>query len=83
MVCEPSGRRWRLGTGTVGLGTSGSGDILAGVVAGLAARGADPAQATVWATHVHAEAGDRLTPRIGYLASELGEEIPRVMQELG
>ena len=81
-VCDAAGRRWEAGTGTVGLGTSGSGDILAGVIAGLCARGAEPAQAAVWATHLHAEAGDRLTGHVGYLASELGEAIPRVMAEL-
>jgi ADP-dependent NAD(P)H-hydrate dehydratase len=83
LVCDNSGRRWKSGTGTVGLGTSGSGDILAGVVAGLCARGATPAQAAVWAMHLHGEAGDRLSGRVGYLATELGEEIPRVMGELG
>ena len=32
----------------VGLATSGSGDTLAGIVAGLAARGCDPLRAAVW-----------------------------------
>lgn len=33
----------------VGLATSGSGDVLAGVIAGLSARGPTPEQAAVWA----------------------------------
>ncbi|MCU1405058.1 MAG: hypothetical protein JWQ43_1361, partial [Glaciihabitans sp.] len=81
----PDGNGWRMGTGTVGLGTSGSGDVLAGAVAGLCARGASPAQATVWATHVHAAAGDRLAVQVGplgFLASELLGQLPRVLVEI-
>jgi hydroxyethylthiazole kinase-like uncharacterized protein yjeF len=84
-VAEPSGLHWTIDTGHVGLGTSGSGDVLAGAVAGLAARGADPAQAACWATYLHAAAGDRLAARVGalgFLARELLDEIPRVLTEL-
>jgi ADP-dependent NAD(P)H-hydrate dehydratase len=81
-VCDSAGGRWQSSTGTVGLGTSGSGDVLAGVAAGIAARGADATQAAVWSTHLHATAGDRLGISIGYLAHELADEIPRVMAEL-
>jgi len=67
--------------GGVGLATSGSGDTLAGVVAGLAARGADPARAAVWGVYLHGEAGNRLTARmgrLGFLARELLAEVPYV-----
>lgn len=43
--------------GGVGLGTSGSGDVLAGAIVGLLARGCGPVQATVWGTYLHARAG--------------------------
>jgi len=81
-VAAPDGRFWRDGTGGIGLGTSGSGDVLAGVVAGLLAGGAEPAQAAVWGRHLHASAGDRLAARIGrtgYLARELLDEVPLVL----
>lgn len=71
--------------GNVGLATSGSGDVLAGIIAGLAARGAKPVEAAVWGVHVHALAGERLARRVGrvgYLARELLAEIPQVMSEL-
>jgi ADP-dependent NAD(P)H-hydrate dehydratase len=71
--------------GNVGLATSGSGDVLAGLVAGLAARGAEPLQAAVWGVHLHARAGDKLAQRVGplgYLARELAREVPRLMSEL-
>jgi ADP-dependent NAD(P)H-hydrate dehydratase len=71
--------------GNVGLATSGSGDVLAGLVAGLAARGAEPLQAAVWGVYLHARAGDKLAQRVGslgYLARELAREVPRLMSEL-
>lgn len=85
-VAAPDGRLWTSGTGTSGLGTSGSGDVLSGAIVGLCARGADPAQAAVWATHAHGSAGDRLAVQVGplgYLAGELLEELPRVLVEIG
>jgi hydroxyethylthiazole kinase-like uncharacterized protein yjeF len=84
-VAACDGRRWLDQTGQVGLGTSGSGDVLAGLVAGVAARGGDPAQAACWGTHLHGAAGDRLAARIGrlgFLARELLDEAPRVLAEL-
>ena len=76
---------WRETAGDTGLGTSGSGDVLAGAITGLLARGADPAQAAVWGTHVHAAAGDTLAARIGrvgFLASELIDELPYQLDSL-
>jgi len=85
VVAEPGGRTWRDGSGHIGLATSGSGDVLAGLTGGFLARGADLAQAACWATHVHAVAGQRLIPdtgSTGLLARELVAEIPRVIAEL-
>jgi ADP-dependent NAD(P)H-hydrate dehydratase len=86
LVANPDGDCWRMGVGQIGLATSGSGDVLAGAVAGILARGTEPAQAACWASHVHAAAGDRLAAsvgRLGFLASELLAELPRVLVELG
>lgn len=76
---------WEITTGHGGLGTSGSGDVLSGTIAGLRARGTTDAQAACWGTHLHASAGDRLASRLGslgYLARELTEELPPLMMEL-
>ena len=86
VIAAPDGRLWRTGTGGGGLATSGSGDVLAGAITGLCARGASPEQAAVWATHAHAAAGDRLAVPVGplgFLASELLGELPRVLVEIG
>jgi ADP-dependent NAD(P)H-hydrate dehydratase len=85
-VASDDGRVWSIGTGRVGLATSGSGDVLAGAILGLCARGADPTQAAVWATYAHAASGDRLAVRVGplgFLAGELLAELPSVLVEVG
>jgi hydroxyethylthiazole kinase-like uncharacterized protein yjeF len=84
-VASPSGETFVNRAGGVGLATSGSGDVLAGIIAGLFARGADPLRAAAWGVHVHAIAGERLATRVGplgFLARELLDEIPVVLSEL-
>lgn len=85
VIAEPGGNLWDITTGHSGLGTSGSGDVLAGAIAGLRARGTTNAQAACWGSHLHAAAGDRLASRLGglgYLARELCDELPALMVEL-
>jgi hydroxyethylthiazole kinase-like uncharacterized protein yjeF len=82
-VAHPDGRAFRFEGGGVGLATSGSGDTLAGIVGGLAARGADPLTAALWGVYLHGEAGRALAQRIGrvgFLARELLDEVPRLME---
>ena len=84
-VAAPDGRTWRDTSGAAGLGVSGSGDVKAGIVAGLVARGCEPAQAAVWAAHLHGRAGERLAStvgRLGFLARELPPVIPAILAEI-
>lgn len=72
-------------SGAVGLATSGSGDVAAGIAAGLAARGASPVTAAVWSAALHGRAGERLTSSVGpvsFLARELLDEIPAALSDL-
>lgn len=81
-VASHDGRRWHAPAATPGLGTSGSGDVLAGLAVGAAARCGDAAHAACWATHVHAAAGNRLSERLGitsFIARELLDEVPHVL----
>jgi hydroxyethylthiazole kinase-like uncharacterized protein yjeF len=92
LIARPSGGNeveeselWQMTTGYGGLGTSGSGDVLAGAIAGLRARGTTGPQAACWGTHLHAAAADRLASRmgpLGFLARELADELPALMLEL-
>jgi hydroxyethylthiazole kinase-like uncharacterized protein yjeF len=82
-IVAPDGQAFRFEGGGVGLATSGSGDTLAGIVGGLAARGADPLTATLWGVYLHGEAGRRLTAevgRVGFLARELLDLVPGLME---
>lgn len=84
-VASPRGEIWRYEGGGIGLATSGSGDTLAGLVAGLAARGAEPAQAAAWGVYLHGAAGRalaRTVGRTGYLARELLDAIPAELRKL-
>lgn len=84
-VVSPDSEAWLCDNGSIGLATSGSGDTLAGILAGILARGTTPALATIWAVYMHGEAGCRLASRIGtlgLLAREIPDEIPAIMQEL-
>jgi hydroxyethylthiazole kinase-like uncharacterized protein yjeF len=85
-IATPGGQAWTHRSHAPGLGTSGSGDVLAGLIGGLGARGATPEQAVAWGVALHARAGQALAARagiVGYLARELAAEVPAIMQTLG
>ena len=78
-VVTPEGEAWRYEGGAPGLGVSGSGDVLAGILGGLLARGAEPLNALLWAVWLHGQAGARLAKKvgpIGVLAREIADAVP-------
>ncbi len=81
-IVSPSGEAYVNEDGHVGLATSGSGDVLAGVIGGLLARGATALQAAVWGVALHARAGAILGNDVGmgFLARELLPQLPRIMK---
>lgn len=81
-VVAPDGSAWLFRGGSPGLGVSGSGDTLAGIVGGLLARGANALTALLWAVYLHGEAGRRLSQKIGpvgFLAREVADEVPALL----
>ncbi len=85
-IATPSGKYFQYTEGSVGLATSGSGDVLAGLIAGLFSRGAAPDQAAAWAVFLHGAAGNSLARKIGnigFFARELLDEIPLAFKSLG
>ncbi|HEX7969228.1 MAG TPA: NAD(P)H-hydrate dehydratase, partial [Stellaceae bacterium] len=84
-IATPDGDLYAHDQGCVGLATSGSGDTLGGILAGLLARGAPPLDATLWAVYLHGAAGRAIEQRrglLGLLARELLDEIPQIMNAL-
>jgi len=81
-VVTPAGECWTYDGGAPGLGASGTGDVLAGIVGGLLARGAEPLHALLWAVWVHGQAGAALAKKvgpIGFLAREIAGEVPGLL----
>ena len=84
-IAAPAGDLWVHRGGSIGLGTSGSGDVLAGIIAGLMAQGAAAEQAAVWGVVLHGAAGTTLSKRVGivgFLAREIADAIPRIRSGL-
>lgn len=83
LIATPRGGLFAYAGGGVGLATGGSGDVLAGIAAGLAARGASPLAAAMWAVWLHGEAGRRCAEQmgpLGFLARELLAHVPPLMR---
>ena len=85
-IAALGGPLFRFEGGSVGLATSGTGDVLAGNIAGFLARGAEADAAAVWGVWVHGAAGRRLTRRmgpVGFLARQLFVEVPGLLRGQG
>jgi hydroxyethylthiazole kinase-like uncharacterized protein yjeF len=85
VTSNPEGVRWINSTGNPGMATIGSGDVLTGIVAGLAAQGAPPSVAAWCGTYLHGLAGDRAARRFGQhglLASDILDELPAAMLQV-
>ncbi|GAA6207896.1 bifunctional ADP-dependent NAD(P)H-hydrate dehydratase/NAD(P)H-hydrate epimerase [Cognatishimia sp. WU-CL00825] len=62
------------------LATAGAGDVLAGFITGLMARGFDPMQAAETAAWLHVECALKFGP--GLIAEDLPEQLPAVFRDL-
>ncbi|HCP80696.1 MAG TPA: bifunctional ADP-dependent NAD(P)H-hydrate dehydratase/NAD(P)H-hydrate epimerase, partial [Octadecabacter sp.] len=85
VIAHPDGR---CSTGTVTetqaapwLATAGSGDVLAGFVTGLLARGFDPFRAAETAAYLHTECA--ISFGAGLVAEDIPEQVPAVFRALG
>ena len=85
VVAAPDGRVTLNPVATPALASAGTGDVLAGLIAGLMGQQLPPFEAAVTGVHVHSLAGLDLEASLGkagVLASDLLPQIPRVMERL-
>ncbi len=68
-TCVTDGRvLYRNTTGNPGMAVGGSGDVLAGMIAGLLGQGIAPLEAAAWGAWLHGRAGDLCAERLGQYA---------------
>jgi NAD(P)H-hydrate epimerase len=85
VIAEPAGEARLAPFSIPALGTAGSGDVLAGIIASLLGQGLAVFDAASLGVYLHARAGERLSEQLGdagLLASDLLPEVPRVRREL-
>jgi NAD(P)H-hydrate epimerase len=84
LVADPGGRLGINLTGNPGMAAGGMGDVLTGMIASLVCQGLDPYDAACLGVHLHGEAGDRASKRlgpVGFMASDLLEEVPEILRK--
>jgi hydroxyethylthiazole kinase-like uncharacterized protein yjeF len=85
LISAPDGTLLKNQAGTRGMGTAGSGDVLAGAIGGLLTQGMTAAHAAAWGVHLHALAGEAAQKEMGddgMMARDFLEMLPRVLRYL-
>jgi NAD(P)H-hydrate epimerase len=81
VVASPGGRVYFVIDGDQRLATAGTGDVLAGIVGALLARGCAPAEAAAAGAWIHARAGLALPP-LGLVAGDLVDAVAHVLNAI-
>jgi hydroxyethylthiazole kinase-like uncharacterized protein yjeF len=83
-ITGPDGEKHDIAGGNAGLTVGGTGDALAGLIAGLIAQGMHPVEAAMLASQTIKSAGDRLLEEKGYryTTRDIIELIPFILEEL-
>jgi hydroxyethylthiazole kinase-like uncharacterized protein yjeF len=85
LIAAPDGALHKNTAGTRGLGTAGSGDVLAGIIGSLLTQGMNATHAAIWGVYMHASSGEALEKDMGddgIIASDLVAALPKVQRYL-
>jgi hydroxyethylthiazole kinase-like uncharacterized protein yjeF len=85
VVASPDGYLFINPTGNPGMARGGSGDILAGMIAGFAVQGIEPTDAACCGVYIHGLAGDRCAEGLsqyGMLPTDMLLEIPQIFRDM-
>lgn len=85
VVAAPSGEAWICPFGNAALASAGTGDVLAGMIAGLIAQGLEPPRAAIAGVYLHAATGELLAKEMGdagVLAGDVLDALPRTLKEI-
>ena len=85
VVAEPEGAAYINTTGSPGMATGGTGDVLSGIIGGLLAQGSDADHAANAAVYLHGRAGEIAAEKLGeaaMIASDVADSIGGAIQEV-
>lgn len=83
VVAQPDGRVFINPTGNAGMATAGAGDVLTGIIAGLAAQGIPIEEAAIAGVYLHGLAGDAAAAEMGMyalVASDIINYLPQALK---
>lgn len=86
IIALPDGKIFVNTSGNPGMATGGSGDVLTGIITGLAGQGLKLSDAAVLGVYLHGLAGDAAAGKRGMngmIAGDIIEELPYVLKSLG
>ena len=86
VISDKTGEIFVLDSPNPALATAGSGDVLAGLIAGLSVQGISPTDSAILGVYIHSEAGKRAAKKYSTYsttAKDILSEIPEVFLQLG
>lgn len=85
LIADSSGSLWINPTGNEGMATAGMGDVLTGVIAGLAAQGLGMSESAVLGAYIHGLAGEAASRKLGIhgvMAGDVVNFLPEILIDL-
>ena len=85
LIGTPDGNLYLNSTGNPGMATGGSGDVLTGIIAGLAAQNIPLEQATIAAAYIHGYSGDIFSAnetQTSLIAGDLLRNLPQALKRV-